>query len=112
MVAWRFRKNSCSVTANSLCPKAKAEDFNDFCQMGPFERMSISRDLYNLARREMNDLARVSGGRSFVAATLAMRAPLCARRGRHRHAIQSWVTIQPTKLATESFARSSSKCEA
>ena len=52
-------------------PKAKAENFNSFCQMGPFERMSISRDLYNLARREMNDLSRVSGGRSFVAATLA-----------------------------------------
>ena len=52
-------------------PKAKAETFNSFCQMGPFERMSISRDLYNLARREMNELARVSGGRSFEAATLA-----------------------------------------
>jgi len=33
--------------------------------------MSISRDLYNLARREMNDLARASGGRSFVAANLS-----------------------------------------
>ena len=52
-------------------PRAKAEDFNDFCRMGPFERMSISRELYKLARREMNDLARVSGGRSFEAATLA-----------------------------------------
>ena len=52
-------------------PKAKAENFNSFCQMGPFERMSISRDLYNLARREMNDLAHVSGGRSFQAETLA-----------------------------------------
>ena len=52
-------------------PSAKAENFNSFCQMGPFERMSISRELYNLARREMNDLAKVSGGRSFVAATLA-----------------------------------------
>lgn len=52
-------------------PAAKAENFNNFCQMGPFERMSISRELYNLARREMNDLAKVSGGRSFVAATLA-----------------------------------------
>ena len=51
--------------------KAKAENFNSFCQMGPFERMSISRELYNLARREMNDLSRVSGGRSFTAATLA-----------------------------------------
>src|SRR5687767_626319 len=52
-------------------PSAKAEKFNSFCQMGPFERMSISRGLYNLARREMNDLAKVSGGRSFAAATLA-----------------------------------------
>jgi VWFA-related protein len=52
-------------------PKAKAENFNSFCQMGPFERMSISRDLYNLARREMDDLSRGSGGRSFPAATLA-----------------------------------------
>ena len=52
-------------------PKATAENFNSFCQMGPFERMSISRGLYNLARREMDDLAKVSGGRSFVAATLA-----------------------------------------
>ncbi len=52
-------------------PKAKEESFNSFCQMGPFERMSISRELYNLARREMNDLSRGSGGRSFEAATLA-----------------------------------------
>jgi VWFA-related protein len=52
-------------------PKAKEENFNSFCQMGPFERMSISRALYNLARKEMNDLAKTSGGRSFEAATLA-----------------------------------------
>ncbi len=52
-------------------PTAKAETFNSFCQMGPFERMSISRELYNLARREMNDLAKGSGGRSFVAASLS-----------------------------------------
>jgi Ca-activated chloride channel family protein len=32
--------------------------------------MSISRDLYNLARREMNDLAKASGGKNFLAATL------------------------------------------
>jgi Ca-activated chloride channel homolog len=52
-------------------PKAKADSFDSFCKMGPFERMSISRELYSLARREMNDLARGSGGRSFEAATLA-----------------------------------------
>lgn len=52
-------------------PGAKPDDFTNFCQMGPFEKMSISRDLYNLARREMNDLARASGGRSFVASNLS-----------------------------------------
>jgi len=52
-------------------PKAKSEELSNFCQMGQFERMSISRGLYNLARREMDDLARVSGGRSFVASDLA-----------------------------------------
>jgi VWFA-related protein len=38
--------------------------------MGSFQRLQISRDLYNLARREMDDLARLSGARNFVAATL------------------------------------------
>jgi Ca-activated chloride channel family protein len=32
--------------------------------------MQISRGLYNLARREMNELAKTTGGRNFVAASL------------------------------------------
>jgi Ca-activated chloride channel family protein len=51
-------------------PRSKPEDFIDFCEMGSFERMQISRDLYNLARRQMNDLAKASGGSTFPAATL------------------------------------------
>ena len=51
-------------------PRARPEDFVDFCQMGPFEKMQISRDLYNLARREMDELAKASGGRNFLAASL------------------------------------------
>src|SRR6266550_3102386 len=51
-------------------PRAKAEDYSDFCAMGPFERMTISRDLYNVARQEMNDLAKDSGGRNFIANSL------------------------------------------
>jgi Ca-activated chloride channel family protein len=51
-------------------PRAPADDYNNFCQLGPFERMKISRDLYNLARAEMADLARSSGGRAFDAADL------------------------------------------
>ena len=51
-------------------PRARSEDYVDFCKMGPFERMQISRELYNLARREMNELAKASGGKNFTAATL------------------------------------------
>ncbi|HSQ23650.1 MAG TPA: VWA domain-containing protein, partial [Pyrinomonadaceae bacterium] len=51
-------------------PSAQKEDYQDFCRLGQFERMDISRRLYNLARQEMNELARGSGGRNFAAATL------------------------------------------
>lgn len=51
-------------------PRAKREDYTDFCAMGSFERMQISRELYNLARREMTELAKASGGNNFLAATL------------------------------------------
>lgn len=51
-------------------PSARPEDYESFCRLGPFEKMTISRDLYNLARREMDDLAKASGGRNFVAASL------------------------------------------
>jgi VWFA-related protein len=51
-------------------PRARPDDFTDFCQMGPFEKMQISRDIYNLARREMNEIAKASGGRNFLAASL------------------------------------------
>jgi VWFA-related protein len=51
-------------------PSAQKEDYQDFCQLGQFERMDISRQLYNLARKEMNELAKASGGRNFSAASL------------------------------------------
>jgi len=51
-------------------PRAQREDYIDFCAMGSFQRMQISRDLYNLARREMMELAKASGGNNFLAATL------------------------------------------
>jgi VWFA-related protein len=51
-------------------PSAQKEDYQDFCRLGQFERMDISRRLYNLARDEMKDLAQRSGGRNFEAASL------------------------------------------
>jgi Ca-activated chloride channel homolog len=51
-------------------PSAQREDYQDFCRLGQFERMDISRRLYNLARVEMKDLASGTGGKNFAAASL------------------------------------------
>src|SRR5438132_1738074 len=51
-------------------PTAQKEDYQDFCRLGQFERMDISRQLYNLARQEMNEMARASGGKNFAADSL------------------------------------------
>ncbi|HEV2914103.1 MAG TPA: VWA domain-containing protein [Pyrinomonadaceae bacterium] len=53
-----------------FAPRIDGSHFEDFCGMGPFERMQISRDLYTLARQEMDDLARASGGKTFAVANL------------------------------------------
>lgn len=51
-------------------PQAEKEDYQDFCRLGQFERMDISRQLYNLARKEMSEMARASGGKAFAAASV------------------------------------------
>ena len=51
-------------------PNAQKEDYADFCRLGQFERMDISRQLYHLARIEMDDMAGASGGKNFAAASL------------------------------------------
>ena len=37
----------------------------NFCQLGDFERLAISKQLYEIADIEMNDLANMSGGKVF-----------------------------------------------
>ncbi|MFL6207435.1 MAG: VWA domain-containing protein [Pyrinomonadaceae bacterium] len=51
-------------------PRADRADYANFCQMGQFERMEISRSLYQLARQEMSQLARDTGGKTFDAIDL------------------------------------------
>ncbi len=46
------------------------EKASNFCQLGDFERLAVSKKLYEIAELEMNDLAKVSGGRVFPAADL------------------------------------------
>ena len=54
----------------TFVPRAERADYADFCRLGSFERMAISRSLYQLARQEMDQLARDTGGRTFQATDL------------------------------------------
>jgi Ca-activated chloride channel homolog len=51
-------------------PKADVEKVSDFCQLGDFERLAMSKALYGLAGTEMNMLAKSSGGQVFPVADL------------------------------------------
>ncbi|HEV7377116.1 MAG TPA: VWA domain-containing protein [Pyrinomonadaceae bacterium] len=67
----RLSKTQLQRYRRIFVPRADATSYEDFCQMGQFERMTISRSLYDLARREMNELARASGGKTFPVADLS-----------------------------------------
>lgn len=45
--------------------KSNAERISNFCQLGDFERLDISKRLYGLADIEMNSMAKNSGGKVF-----------------------------------------------
>jgi Ca-activated chloride channel homolog len=50
---------------------AKVEKTANFCELGDFERLAISKNLYELADAEMDQLAKSSGGRVFPIADLS-----------------------------------------
>lgn len=52
-------------------PRANVEKTFNFCQIGDFERLAISKGLYELAEKEMQLLAGNSGGKVFPAADLS-----------------------------------------
>lgn len=45
--------------------KSNMEKTTDFCKLGDFERLDISKNLYELADKEMQNLAKNSGGKVF-----------------------------------------------
>ncbi len=51
-------------------PKSKVEKIFDFCKLGDFERLEISKSLYQLADVEMQNLSKTSGGAIFPVADL------------------------------------------
>lgn len=69
--ATRFSTSQIRRYYRGFAPKANAEKAVSFCQLGDFERLAISKKLYEIATAEMNDLAKSSGGRVFPVADLS-----------------------------------------
>jgi len=63
--AIRFSQSQIRRYYRKFYPNAKIEKVSSFCQLGDFERLAISKNLYGLADLEMGSLAKLSGGRVF-----------------------------------------------
>ncbi len=69
--ATRFSQAQIRRYYKSFNPKANMEKAVDFCGLGEFERLAISKKLYEIADAEMNELAKSSGGKVFPVADLS-----------------------------------------
>ncbi len=63
--AMRFSTAQIRRYYRSIAAKPGMEKTFNFCQLGDFERLAISKRLYQIAELEMNDLAKASGGKVF-----------------------------------------------
>ncbi len=55
----------------TILAKGNMEKASNFCQLGDFERLAISKKLYEIADAEMNELAKTSGGKVFPVGDLS-----------------------------------------
>lgn len=70
-VAIRFSSAQIRRFYRRFYPNSKIEKAEDFCQLGDFERLAISKKLYELADTEMVTLAKASGGKVFPVGDLS-----------------------------------------
>ena len=54
----------------TIIAKGTMEKAVNFCQLGDFERLAISKKLYEMADAEMDELAKISGGKVFPVSDL------------------------------------------
>ena len=69
-IALRFSKAQIRRYYKIFFPNSKVEKVSNFCQIGDFERLDMSKRLYWLADQEMKKLAQTSGGKVFPVADL------------------------------------------
>ncbi|HXG83009.1 MAG TPA: VWA domain-containing protein [Pyrinomonadaceae bacterium] len=69
--AMRFSQAQIRRYYRMFDPKARVEKVSGFCQLGDFERLDVSKRLYELANAEMQNMAKNSGGKVFPVADLS-----------------------------------------
>lgn len=69
--AMRFSAAQIRRYYRTFYPKSKIEKVSNFCGLGDFERLDISKRLYELADTEMQKLAKTSGGKVFPVVDLS-----------------------------------------
>ena len=70
-VAMRFSSAQIKRYYRTFYPKSKIEKVSNFCGLGDFERLDISKRLYELADFEMRKMAKISGGKVFPVVDLS-----------------------------------------
>ena len=70
-LATRFSTAQIRRYYKSINLKGNTEKAVNFCELGDFERLAVSKQLYGIADAEMNDLAKMSGGKVFPVADLS-----------------------------------------
>lgn len=70
-VAMRFSQAQIRRYYKTFPAKSNIEKVSDFCELGDFERLAISKTLYELANAEMKELAKSSGGKVFPVGDLS-----------------------------------------
>jgi Ca-activated chloride channel homolog len=68
--ATRFSAAQIRRYYKSFGSRANLEQTSNFCELGDFERLAISKKLYEIADMEMNSVAKKSGGKVFPAGDL------------------------------------------
>lgn len=63
--AMRFSPAQITRYYRQFPKQSNMEKTTDFCKLGDFERLDISKKLYELADKEMQNLAKTSGGKVF-----------------------------------------------
>lgn len=64
-VSKRFSQSQMRRYYRKFVSSSKTEKAVNFCDLGDFERLAISKKLYELANGEMDNLAKTSGGKVF-----------------------------------------------